>query len=591
MKILVITELEMMRLLMERTFSKYDCDLDYLPYDKGIIRLALEQDDEALIIIEERDSTFETVDFIDYILTIETMIKSPSLKCILIRKENSYDSIELEHYKKFIIEGKLLVLIPDNLSKNLMLFYENLQWDCHPIMTQARKVRSDFTVLLIDKDPQKRLLLSRLFESNGLKLLVAENDTMGWNMYLQFAPHIVITESDLPDLSGIELCRKIKAYNSYTKVIILSNLIHETIIDLTCAAGADDYLLKPIDSVLLMAKIETLIEMFIIKSDFRVLIVDDSLTIQEGLGLEFKKNNMDVIFASNGMAGFSKAVIEKSSVVISDIEMPIMNGYELLSAIKSVKRLDQTTVIMMSGRFTQAHVNLKVNNTPVQFFPKPFDIHKLVIQTEQIIMGKSNQFKKDYENLIGSISALITALEARDEYTKGHSERVVEYALVIGKRLNFDHQKMLCLEMAAKLHDLGKIGIRDDILLKPGILSEDEFKIIQLHPALGAKILDSMDNLKAVAKVVKYHHEHFDGTGYPEQLSHKAIPIESRIIAVADTFDAITTSRPYRNVPFTLDAAKVLLTKEAGHQLCPLCVDAFLEEWEVIRNIKNQTLR
>lgn len=591
MKILVITNLEMMRLLMERTFSKYDCDLDYIPFDKSAIEKALGQDDVELVIIQELDSATETSEFIQVILDMDTAIQSQMLKCLLIRNENSYESDQLEQYKRFVMAGKLLILLPDNLSKNLMLFFENQQWDYHPMIKQEQKVKSDFTVLLIDKDPQKRSLLSKVFASSGLKLLVAEDDTLGWDMYQQFAPHIVITESSMPDLSGIELCRKIKAHNCYTKVILFSGLIHQTIIDLACTAGADDYMVKPIDTNLLMNKIEALIEMFIVKSDFRILIVDDSLTMQEGLGLEFKKNNMDVIFASNGMAGLSKAVIENPAVVISDIEMPIMNGYELLSAIKSVKRLDQVTVMMMSGRYTQAHVNLEVNSSSVQFFAKPFDMHELVIQTEQIIMGKSNQFKKNYDNLIGSIGALITALEARDEYTKGHSERVVEYALVIGKRLNFDHQKMLSLEMAAKLHDLGKIGVRDDILLKPGILSEDEFKIIQLHPALGAKILDSMDNLKAVAKIVKHHHERFDGTGYPEQLSRKAIPIESRIIAVADTFDAITTSRPYRDVPFTLDAAKALLVDEAGRQLCPLCVDAFFEEWELIKILKSQTLR
>lgn len=288
---------------------------------------------------------------------------------------------------------------------------------------------------------------------------------------------------------------------------------------------------------------------------------------------------MQVTVASNGLEGFSKAVLENPAIIITDIEMPLMNGYEFITAVKSVKSLDQTTLIMMSGRFTKANVNMFANHAPIQFFAKPFDVDKLVMLTEQLVVSKSLQFRKDYENLIASIYSLVTALEARDGYTMGHSERVTTYALLIGRRLGFTAQQLKTLELSATLHDLGKIGVRDDILLKPGRLSDEEFEKIKEHPALGSKIIAAIDSLQWISKIILHHHERYDGNGYPARLSGKDIPLESRIISVADTFDAVTSSRPYRNAPMALEDAKNLLITVAGSQLCPVCVDAFIQEW------------
>jgi putative two-component system response regulator len=233
---------------------------------------------------------------------------------------------------------------------------------------------------------------------------------------------------------------------------------------------------------------------------------------------------------------------------------------------------------MMSGKFNNVDVNRLATHSPVQFFSKPFDVNKLVMLTEQIVFNKSHQARKEYEHLISSIWALITALEARDKYTMGHSERVTAYASMVGRELGFNSQQMRTLEVSAALHDIGKIGIRDDILLKPSRLSGEEFNLIKEHSALGSKILSSIESLEWVSHVILHHHERYDGTGYPNHICEKDIPIESRIISVVDTFDAITSSRPYRKTPMSIENAKNLLSEMAGSQLCPVCVKAFLAQ-------------
>jgi HD-GYP domain-containing protein (c-di-GMP phosphodiesterase class II) len=174
--------------------------------------------------------------------------------------------------------------------------------------------------------------------------------------------------------------------------------------------------------------------------------------------------------------------------------------------------------------------------------------------------------------------ALVTALEARDIYTLGHSERVTTYSLLIGSRLGLKGPQLKTLELAASLHDIGKIGIRDDILLKNGKLTEAEFEVIKAHPHMGAKILSTMGSLTYISNIILRHHERFDGHGYPQGICGKDIPLEARIIAVADTFDAVTYSRPYRNIPMERTEAEKLLETLAGNQLCPECVHAFLTE-------------
>lgn len=178
-------------------------------------------------------------------------------------------------------------------------------------------------------------------------------------------------------------------------------------------------------------------------------------------------------------------------------------------------------------------------------------------------------------NVIESIQALVRALEARDAYTKGHSERVNKYSIGIGKKLGLSQQDLQILHDASLLHDIGKIGVYDRILLKPAGLTEEEFKLMQSHPNLAVEILSSLSFLGEHLPLIQHHHERQDGSGYPLGLKGDEIPLGARIIQVADTWDAMTSDRPYRR-RLSIEIATKELLKNAGTQLDKQCVDAFL---------------
>ncbi|MDY6787252.1 MAG: GAF domain-containing protein [candidate division WOR-3 bacterium] len=174
-----------------------------------------------------------------------------------------------------------------------------------------------------------------------------------------------------------------------------------------------------------------------------------------------------------------------------------------------------------------------------------------------------------------SISSIVTAVEKRDRYTRGHTERVTEYCLKIAEAMGFDSEKMHKLELAALLHDVGKIGISDNILLKKGALTDEEYDEIKKHPRKGIEIVGRIEQLSEIKEGILYHHERIDGRGYPAGLKGNEIPLTARIIAVADAYDAMTTNRPYRN-SLSVEEAKRRLSESSGTQFDPRIVEIML---------------
>jgi len=175
-----------------------------------------------------------------------------------------------------------------------------------------------------------------------------------------------------------------------------------------------------------------------------------------------------------------------------------------------------------------------------------------------------------------TIMALALAVEAKDPYSAGHSKRVGVYAMQIGEVLGFDEEMLRTLSDAGLLHDIGKIGIKDEILMKPSSLTPDEWKIMQQHPLIGEAIVKPVRSLSKVVVLVRHHHERYDGAGYPEGLKGDDIPMGARILAVADSYDSMITDRPYRK-RFSLEETKAELRRNAGTQFDPTVVDAFFK--------------
>ena len=192
----------------------------------------------------------------------------------------------------------------------------------------------------------------------------------------------------------------------------------------------------------------------------------------------------------------------------------------------------------------------------------------------------------DSQNMaMDTIHALNDALEVKDAYTGGHAARVQEYAVKLAKAKGLKKSEVEKIRTAALLHDIGKIGIPDYILNKQGKLTEDEFQTIKQHPVMGAKILHNVDSLKDISNIIRYHHERYDGKGYPESLKYGNIPLESSILSIADSFDAMTTDRPYKAAMTTSEALDEL-KKNKGSQFDPVLVDLFVNDI----SIKSQKL-
>jgi len=183
------------------------------------------------------------------------------------------------------------------------------------------------------------------------------------------------------------------------------------------------------------------------------------------------------------------------------------------------------------------------------------------------------EMKKMYFETIRTLS---NALDAKDEYTNGHSHRVAEYSVKIAERLNLSPKEIETVKTAALLHDIGKIGIKDEVLNKPGKLDFKEFYEVQQHPEIGANIIKDVAALQRVSVIVRYHHERFDGNGYPDSIRGEELPIESAIIAVADAYDAMTSDRSYRKA-MSHEAAIEIIKSASGSQFHPKVVDVFLE--------------
>lgn len=190
-----------------------------------------------------------------------------------------------------------------------------------------------------------------------------------------------------------------------------------------------------------------------------------------------------------------------------------------------------------------------------------------------VAIDATDNIERNYKD---TIQALVHALEARDQYTADHSDVVAEWALDTGKRLGMDEDQLRDLELGAILHDIGKVAIPDDILNKPGRLTDEEFEVMKSHTIVGERILKPIGFLKNVAPIVRHEHERWDGRGYPDGISGEQIPLASRIIFVCDAYHAITSDRPYRaGQPHAF--ARRILTENAGTQFDPAVVAVFMD--------------
>lgn len=343
-----------------------------------------------------------------------------------------------------------------------------------------------------------------------------------------------------------------------------------------------------------------------------ILVVDDEPMIREILRETLEPEGHRVSEAENGKVAHDVVSRGGVDLIVTDVKMPVMDGFTLMKKLGSLT--EEVPVIVITS-FSDIDVAVDaIRLGAYDYIVKPFNISQVTISVRRAmerrrLLLENAQYKKrleekvvektidlirknkkveqqakNLEHLLGdlresyeaTLDALVSAIESRDCETKHHCRRVQAYAVMLAQRLGVPSDALADISYGALLHDVGKIGVPDSILLKPGKLSEEEWRTMRNHTMIGYKMVSRIKFLKGAADIVLYHHERWDGRGYPYGIAGEEIPLGARIFSVIDALDAITSKRVYKEA-IPVDAAKREIQSVAGSQFDPRVVDAFLK--------------
>jgi putative nucleotidyltransferase with HDIG domain len=348
----------------------------------------------------------------------------------------------------------------------------------------------------------------------------------------------------------------------------------------------------------------------------KILVVDDDLAVRELLAEGLESFGYPAYTAAGAAQAMEIVRARPLRLVLSDIDMPGGDGIELLQHIKAHD--PDLDVVMVTGAVDADTAIQAIRQGASDYVTKPFNLEEVQIVVERtlekrrlILENRAHQErleelvdqrtrelrdkKREVERLYGelkstyesTLQALVTALDYRDNETQGHSYRVVEYAMAVAERMGIVEPELSSIRRGAILHDVGKIGISDTVLRKPGKLDAAEWEEMRRHPEIGYRMLQHIPFLQPALDIVLSHQERWDGSGYPRGLAGELIPLGARIFAVVDTFDAMTSDRPYR-AALTISDARMEIDRCANSQFDPRVAAAFLsiesDTWREIRS-------
>ena len=330
----------------------------------------------------------------------------------------------------------------------------------------------------------------------------------------------------------------------------------------------------------------------------KILIVDDEPIIRDILSKVVCSEGYSWGSASNGQEAIDCLQSSDYQIVLTDVSMPLVDGLQLL---KHVTSNHPAVAVIMITAMNDAHSAVEAMTIGAyDYVTKPFNIfelrnkirraaerRKLILENKEyqsFLEERVHQQTEDIKEALQRIEvayshtleALISALDVREHETLRHSKRVSEYTLLIARALGIPRTELVDMARGSLLHDIAKIGISDNILLKPAKLTEEEWTEIRKHPEIGYSIINTIDFLEGAAEMVLQHHERYDGTGYPQKLRGEQILVAARIFAVVDTFDAMTSDRPYRKA-LTYQDTRNEISRCCGTQFDPVIVKCFLD--------------
>ncbi len=336
---------------------------------------------------------------------------------------------------------------------------------------------------------------------------------------------------------------------------------------------------------------------------YKIIVVDDEQGIVDSLSIFLKRSGYDFTGLTNPLEAIERVRNEHFDMMILDFMMDPIHGDEVVEEIRKFNK--DLYILLLTGHKDLAPPLETIKRLEIQGYCEKSDkfdqllllIESAIKSIEQMntiktinkqLHDKNEELERAYLDTIGILRQTV---EAKDPYTRGHSDRVSEYSVLIGKKLGLDEKTLHILKIGGLFHDIGKIGIPDSILLKESKLSDEEYSQIKNHPMIGVHMLGDAAIFTDILPIVKHHHERYDGRGYPSQLVGEDIPYVARIAAVADTFDAMTSKRSYRD-SLPIDVVRAEIERCSGTQFDPNIAKVFLDimnnDFDLIREIQEK---
>jgi len=336
---------------------------------------------------------------------------------------------------------------------------------------------------------------------------------------------------------------------------------------------------------------------------YKIIVVDDEMGIIDSLSIFLKRSGYEFTGVTDPLEAIERVKNEHFDLMLLDFIMTPIHGDQVVEEIRKFNK--ELYILLLTGHKDLAPPLETIRRLDIQGYCEKsdkFDQLLLLIESGIKAISQMNLIKdinlelqETYARLersyMESIQTVRYTVEAKDAYTRGHSDRVSEFSVLIGKHMGLSEDDLKTLRIGGLFHDVGKIGVPDSILLKNGKLTDDEYSEIKNHPTIGAHILSTATIFQDLIPIVKHHHEKYDGTGYPAKLAGEDIPLFARIAAVADTFDAMTSKRTYRDA-LPLDVVKAEIERCKGTQFDPKIADVFLDilnnHYDEIEEIQNK---
>lgn len=318
-----------------------------------------------------------------------------------------------------------------------------------------------------------------------------------------------------------------------------------------------------------------------------ILVVEDNIMLREGLITMLESDGFRVLHACDGLEAIESLRTEIPDLILSDIGMPKMDGYALFDRIREDPRWIATPFIFLTARDDREDIYLSKRMGAEDYLVKPVSRLELIAtvrarlaRNQQLALA---QLQQAYQS---SLIVMSNAIELRDQYTRGHVERVMAYSVALANQLGFRNGTLNALRLGSILHDIGKIYIRESILRKPGPLNDEEWAEMRQHPVVGADLIRNIPFLAPAIPIIRHHHERWDGSGYPDGLLGEEIPFLARVVAIADSLDAMLIARVYSR-PFSPEEARAEINRLSGIYYDPLIVQAFELSWSEIYQCMN----